>query len=77
MNARDTTHFSRDPIPMRKSPLVKLLAVIASLHIAAHAETPAPAKAPKEKPKRPAAVGPAIGENKACLLYTSPSPRDS
>ena len=50
---------------MRKSPLVKLLvgfAVIASLHTAAHAQAPAK---PKDKPKRPDAVGPAIGENKA------------
>ena len=39
------------------------LGIIASLHTAAEAQ--APAKDPKEKPKRPAAVGPAIGENKA------------
>jgi putative heme-binding domain-containing protein len=39
------------------------LGIVASFHTAAEAQ--APARGPKEKPKRQAAVGPAIGENKA------------
>ncbi len=50
---------------MRTSTFTRLLAslgLIATIYIAAHGQN---AAKPKDKPKRPAAVGPAIGENKA------------
>jgi putative heme-binding domain-containing protein len=60
-----------------KTTALLLLPIAIAIAIAAHAQAPAK---PKEKPKRPAAVGPAIGENKATpisrfkveLLYSVP-----
>ena len=54
---------------MHTSTFTRLLlgfSIIATLHTASHAQAPAQAKGQqKEKPKRQAEVGPAVGENKA------------